>query len=301
MKKISSRFMIIALCLAAAFAVMRDANSKIVTNVPSDLSGEQLKAIVVEDFETMTKATKNIDEDAWYITSEPKEYQNTNDELTKLKNPVLMLDCKPVKGGPNDLRPEDQTSRLGQKKEVVMGVKFKFRYPGNNSVSLEPPKETAWEEPGKKVMTYNQTLKQEVQERAIELPGRARAISMWVHARGFPYTIELWVKDYKGDVHILPKQSINFVGWRPMTFDIPETVPQTTDSYPVTKLLKIVRIVIRELSADEGEYTRTATSNADDVYVFIDQIKVLTDTYEVYFDGQDLHKSYDSQGQGQGQ
>ncbi len=293
MKNMKGRIIVVALCFAVAFAVLKSADSKIVTNVPSDLSGEQLKAIVVEDFEAL-KVTKNIADDGWYLSSNPKEWTKGDDEKKKLKNPILTLDIQPIEGGPTDLMVEDQTSKKGKDKKTVLGVKFRFRYPGNNSISLDPPKEI--NDKGEPVMTYSQALRQDVQERAIQLPGRVRAISMWVHARGFPYTIELWVKDYKGDVHILQKQSINFVGWRPMIFEIPDNVPQTSDSYPVTKITKLVKIVIREVSGAEGEYTRTSSANSSDIFVFIDQIKVLTDTYEVYFDGQELHDKFKGSG-----
>ncbi|MFA5519118.1 MAG: flagellar filament outer layer protein FlaA, partial [Spirochaetota bacterium] len=117
--------------------------------------------------------------------------------------------------------------------------------------------------------------------------------------RGFPYTVELWVKDYRGDVHILDKQSINFVGWRPLTFQIPGYVPQVADTYPVTRVAKLVRVVIREVTSVSGSHSGTSSRNSSDAYVFFDQIKVLTDTYEVYFDGQDLHKVFEGNGQKQ--
>ena len=293
MNKISSRILILVLCLTAAFAVMRSADSKIVTNVPADLSGQELQAIVVEDFENL-KIAANVDDDGWLISSYPKAYNGGDDNLRKTKNPVLRLEAKAIDGGPNDLKEEDETSptKLGLQKKKMMGVRFRFRYPGSNSVSLDPPKEVDWKD-RTPVMTYNQSLRKDVQERGIQLPGRAKAVSMWVHGRGFPYTIEVWIRDYKGDVHILQKQSLNYVGWQPLIFDIPENIPQTTDSYPVTRLTRLVKIVIREVSNIEGEYTRSNAANSSDVYFFIDQIKVLTDTYEVYFDGQDLHKAFD--------
>lgn len=295
MNKLSSRILIATFCLAAAFLVMRNADSKIVTNVPADVSGEELQALVVEDFESM-KVAANIDDDGWFISSTPKAYTGGDENLKKLKNPVLSLEVKGIEGGPNDMRVEDENSptKLGKEKKTMMGVRFRFRYPGNNVVTLDPPKEVDWKEKTP-VMTYNQALRQDVQERGIQLPGRAKAISMWVHARGFPYTIEVWIRDHKGDVHILQKQTINYVGWQPLVFNIPDNIPQTTDSYPVTRLTKLVKIVIREVSQIEGEYTRSNAATSSDVYVFIDQIKVLTDTYEVYFDGQDLHKKFEGQ------
>lgn len=297
MNKKRSRIIALVLCLAAAFAVMKSADSKIITNVPADLSGEELKAIVVEDFETL-KIAANPDDDGWLISSYPKAWNGSGDEnLKKVKNPVLKLEAKGIEGGPNDLKVEDETSptKLGLQKKTMLGVRFRFRYPGTNSVSLDPPKELDWKD-RTPVMTYNQSLRQEVQERGIQLPGRAKAISMWVHGRGFPYTIEVWIRDHKGDVHILQKESINFVGWQPLIFKIPENIPQTTDSYPATRCTKLVKIVVREVSGIEGEYTRSNAATSSDVYFFIDQIKVLTDTYEVYFDGIDLHKTFDGSG-----
>jgi hypothetical protein len=78
-----------------------------------------------------------------------------------------------------------------------------------------------------------------------------------------------------------------------MIFDIPQNLPQSSDSYPVTRTAKLVRLVIREVTSVSGEHSRTSARNASDVYVFFDQIKVLTDTYEVFFDGQDMHKAFE--------
>lgn len=296
MNSIRNRIFIVTLCLTAAFIVAFGTKgySRIETNVPADLSGEETRAIVIDDFENV-KIAASTEEDGWFITSNPKVYTKAKDEETlKKKNPVMSLDLKPVDGGPNDMKVEDAFSitGLGKEKKKIMGLKFRFRYPGNNVVTIEAPKEVDWKE-RTPVMTYDQALRTDVQERGLQIPGRAKAISLWVHGRGFPYTLELWVKDFKGDVHILEKQSINFVGWRPMVFDIPQNLPQSSDSYPVTRTAKLVRMVIREVTSVSGEHSRTSARNASDVYVFFDQIKVLTDTYEVFFDGQDMHKAFE--------
>jgi len=296
MNSIRNRIFIVTLCMTAAFIVAFGTKgySRIETNVPADLSGSETRAIVIEDFEN-AKIAGGTEEDGWFISSNPKVYTKAKDEETlKKKNPVMSLDLKPVDGGPNDMKVEDAFSitGLGKEKKKIMGLKFRFRYPGNNVVTIESPKEVDWKE-RTPVMTYDQALRTDVQERGLQIPGRAKAISLWVHGRGFPYTLELWVKDFKGDVHILEKQSINFVGWRPMVFDIPQNLPQSSDSYPVTRTAKLVRMVIREVTSVSGEHSRTSARNASDVYVFFDQIKVLTDTYEVFFDGQDMHKAFE--------
>jgi hypothetical protein len=77
--------------------------------------------------------------------------------------------------------------------------------------------------------------------------------------------------------------SLNFVGWRPMKVAIPVNVPQEIQSYPQTRVTKIVRFVIRS----------TPDAGIEDVYMFFDQLKVLTDVFEVNFDGQNLHKVFE--------
>lgn len=296
MNIIRNRIFIVTLCMTAAFIVGFGIKgySRIVTNVPADVSGEETRAIAIEDFEN-SKIAANVEEDGWFVTSNPKVYTKAKDEETlKKKNPVLSLELKYIDGGPNDMKVEDTYSitGLGKEKKKILGLKFRFRYPGPNVVSIEAPKEVDWKD-RTPVMTYDQALRADVQERGLQLPGRAKAVSLWVHGRGFSYSMELWIKDFKGDVHILEPQSINFVGWRPMTFEIPQNIPQSTDTYPVTRVSKLVKVVIREVTSVSGEHTRTSSRNASDIYVFFDQIKVLTDTYEVYFDGQDMHKAFE--------
>lgn len=296
MKIKKDTMLILTLCLAVSFTIslsVRNADSKVVTNVPADVTGEETRALVIEDFEN-AKIVDKVEDDGWFVTSNPKEYLKGDETTKQKKNPIMALKLKVVDGGPNDMKVEEAYSPtgLGKEKKKNLGLHFRFRYPGNNSVSIEPPMELDWKE-RTPVKTYDQAARKDIQERGLQLPGRVKSISMWVHARGFPYTIELWVKDFKGDVHILEKKSINYVGWRPLIFDIPGDMPQSSDTYPVTRVSKLVKIVIREVTNIGGEYSGTSVRNSQDIYVFFDQIKVLTDTYEVFFDGQDLHKSFE--------
>jgi hypothetical protein len=112
---------------------------------------------------------------------------------------------------------------------------------------------------------------------------RTQGVSLWVHGRGNDYTMECWLKDYKGDVHILKMGSINFVGWRPVRVTVPANIPQEIQSYPQTRVTKIVRFVIRA----------NPNAGTEDIYLFFDQLKVLTDVFEVNFDGQNLHKAFE--------
>ncbi|MDR3237345.1 MAG: flagellar filament outer layer protein FlaA [Spirochaetia bacterium] len=265
----------------------KQADSRVMTNVAPDLSGEELRAVVVEDFET-SQITTEINGDGWYAETNPKKYEKAETEAKlKRKDPVLTLEMKFIPGGPNDLMPEEwSVTDKGKTKEKVLGVKFKFRYPGPNVVNLLVPKEVDWKNK-KPYLRMNYATGKEEQERGLQLPGKAKAISLWVHGRGNPYELEAWIEDYRGDTHILRFGSVDFVGWRPMKAYIPANIPQTSESYPQIRASRITRLVLRAQTNHHYEELIT------DTYFFFDQIKCLTDTYEVNFDGQDLHDLFD--------
>lgn len=235
--------------LITVISVMPDkGEAKVITNVPSDISSEELRAVVVEDFEQSGN---------WQISSTPKQFKSDN-EKAQVKNPVPILELKFLAGAPSDMIPEKWSSNgKGLEKKQCLGIHYQFKYPGDNSVHVIPA------EP-------------------IRLPGKARGLSLWVHGRGNSYNLECWVKDYNGNVHILKFGSINYVGWRPLTVEIPAYIPQVIESYPQTKILTLERFVLRS----------EAMTTLEEVYVFFDQLKVLTDVYEVNFDGQELDKAF---------
>ncbi len=192
----------------------------------------------------------------WTVETTPKKYEEGGEE----KDPVPTLEIKVIDGAPSSLRPEAwQADDKGTEKTKVLGVNFEFKYPGYNSVHIVPPA-------------------------PIELPGRAEGLSVWVHGRGNNYYLETWIEDYNGDVHILKFGSVNFVGWKPLKVDIPAFIPQAVDSYPQTKILKVNKFVLR---SDPSERVRNT-------FFFFDQIKVLTQTYEVNFDGAGLEDEFES-------
>ena len=227
------------------------AYAKIVTNVPPDISAEDVKAIVVEDFEG--------DISGWKVESTPKKF-NTTDENKKKKDPVIALDLKQVSGAPADLVAERWSADgKGTKKDKCLGVHFQFKYPGYNSVSIIP-------------------------KDPIRFPGRVKGLSLWVQGRGKNYDLEAWIKDYNGSVHVIKFGSLNYVGWKPLKARIPEFIPQSIESYPQTKTLVLERLVVRS----------SPNENTEEAFFFFDQLKVLTESFEVNFDGQDLDKSFKS-------
>jgi len=287
MVKSYKKMLIISMAVAAGLvlgmALPQEADSKIITNVPADISGDALKAVVIDDFESAVAGDKG-----WAVQSTPKKYTNPalSEKKLKRKNPVPELEAKIVNGSPNDLSVEEWSlTGLGKKKEKILGVRFKFRYPGINTIHILPPPEVDWKEK-KPVYTYNPSTGKDEQERGLQLPGRAKAISLWVHGRGNPYFLDIWVKDYTGNTHVLKCGDVNFIGWRPVKVKIPSFIPQSVESYPQTRVSKITRIVLR------ANPNSTASAMTERTFFFFDQIKVLTDTYEVNYDGQELHKAF---------
>ncbi|MCP4131645.1 MAG: hypothetical protein GY754_11765 [bacterium] len=284
-KKFVSITVCLLLAVLAGFVGPQSVDSKIITSVEADISGEELKALVIEDFEEVKPG-----KEGWNVITTPKQFDDKklDDDKRKKRNPVEKLELKMIQGKPNDMIGEAWSlTKKGdtEKTKNCMGVNFKFKYPGHNSVHLLAPPELSWDEK-KPVMTYNPATRSNVQERGVQLPGRAKAISVWVHGRGNPYDLEVWVKDYRGSTHILKMGSVNFVGWRPIKVDIPEWIPQATESYPITRVSKITRFVLRaDVHVPRAELT-------ENTYFFFDQLKVLTDVYEVNYDGHKLHDQF---------
>lgn len=222
---------------------------KIITNVPADISADDVKAVVVEDFETGLEG--------WKIESSPKRF-NTSDANKAKKDPVISLEIKGLAGAPSDLVPESWSADgRGTKKEKILAIHFQFKYPGYNNVTIIPPQ-------------------------PIRFPGRVQGMSMWVHGRGKDYYLEAIVKDYTGQSHIIKFGSLNFVGWKPLKAMIPGNIPQSIESYPQTKTLVLEKFVVRSSPSEMTE----------EVFFAFDQLKVLTESFEVNFDGQDLDKAF---------
>lgn len=157
-----------------------------------------------------------------------------------------------------------------------LGLRFKFIYPGNNVVALIPP---ASRKIYRTLDELDHNNKPKVQEiPGLKLPGKVKAVSVWVLGRGNDYTLEAWVQDWRGSTHVLKMGSVNFVGWRPLTAKVPIGVPQDIDTYPQTKNLVLTKLVLRS----------KPTANTEKVVIFFDAVKVLTDMYDVHFDGADV-------------
>jgi hypothetical protein len=112
----------------------------------------------------------------------------------------------------------------------------------------------------------------------IPIPGRVKNLDMWVWGSDYNYYMDVQLRDYQGIVHVLRLGNINFKGWKNLRVDIPSSIPQNVVYVPQRKGLELVKIVL---------WTRP-NEKVDGFYVYLDEIKVFTDTFETPFDGQPL-------------
>jgi hypothetical protein len=234
-----------------------------------DVDGSELRSVQVEGFEAEQWTAVVTPGDPEAIPA-VVEADGTPPKGEKWNSPEVA-----IRGEANNpCRPQNLASDETNKK--CLGLRFKFIYPGNNVVALTPPA-------SKKIYRVLDELdnnnKPKVQEiPGLKLPGKVKAISVWVLGRGNDYTLEAWVQDWRGSTHVLKMGSVNFVGWRPLTVKVPIGVPQDIDTYPQTKNLVLTKLVLRS----------KPTANTEKVVIFFDAVKVLTDMYDVHFDGADV-------------
>lgn len=242
----------ISIAIAAAATVVLTITPHITsleTAIGEDVDAMELRSIIVEGWE----------KEPWVATAEPGA-------------PIGTIESKIVEGVPENLSFDESNKNS-------YGIRFHFVYSNfSNKVVLKPPAD--------RVVTYKKdVLNEETQEPmiysvpGIRLPGKVKAVSVWVLGRGNEYELEGWIEDWKGDTHIYQFGSVDFIGWRPMTINIPNNVPQDVSSFPQTKTLVFKKFVLRA----------TPKTSSEKVVLFFDSLKVLTDMYDVYFDGADIH------------
>ncbi len=112
----------------------------------------------------------------------------------------------------------------------------------------------------------------------IPLPGRAQALDVWVWGANYNYYLEAHVRDFHGVDHVLPLGSLRYIGWKDLRVTIPGSVPQGQQYVPKYRQAVLTKLVL---------WTRP-NERVDDYYMYIDQIKVLTDLFETSYDGDNL-------------
>jgi hypothetical protein len=156
--------------------------------------------------------------------------------------------------------PEGKTLR-------VLGIHGKFDRMGYNYVEIFPVRTGKDSEGNDRLVP-----------REILLPGRVKNLDLWVWGANFDYYLEAHFMDYRGISHVLPLGSIKYKGWRNLSVNIPNYIPQSVIYAPALKGLKLVKFVI---------WTRP-TEKVDDFFVYLDEVKVFSDMFENLWDGEGL-------------
>jgi hypothetical protein len=112
----------------------------------------------------------------------------------------------------------------------------------------------------------------------IPIPGRVMSMDMWIWGANLRYYIEVFVRDHRGVVHNLRLGDIAFPGWRNLRVNIPTSIPQSRRTLPSYAGLSFVKFRI---------WTQPV-ERVDNFYVYFKQLKILTNTFETLFDGNDL-------------
>jgi len=128
----------------------------------------------------------------------------------------------------------------------------------------------------------------------ITIPGRAEWLSMWVWSGNFDYTLEVYVRDYKGVVHALSMGDLTFTGWKSLRVSIPDTIPQSMRYAP--RLMPLTLVKFRIITKPtEVVVIPTAVPNVPDieraVKFYFNNVIVLTDTFETLYDGDALESA----------
>jgi len=125
----------------------------------------------------------------------------------------------------------------------------------------------------------------------LPLPGRVKALDMWVWSGNYDYYLEAFVRDYKGIVYTITMGDLNFVGWKNLRVNIPDNIPQSKKYLPKRQSLSLVKFRIWTRPTESVVIPGTApdaTPLDRSVKFYFDNIKVLTDTFETLFDGDTL-------------
>ena len=148
----------------------------------------------------------------------------------------------------------------------VLGVQASFDRTGYNYLEFIP---------------VDEDQSGELQPAPITLPGRVKTFDIWVWGSNYDYYMEAHVRDYRGRVHVLHLGGTKYVGWKNLKATIPGYVPQAGGYITpggFTKNLKLIKLVL---------WTKPK-ENVSGFNIYIDQMKILTDTFVTRFDGDDL-------------
>jgi hypothetical protein len=168
------------------------------------------------------------------------------------------------------------TNRQGRELKSL-GIWGKFDRRGYNWIDLYPVLKEGGEDAG----PYE-----------IPIPGRAHYVDLWVWGSNLNYYIEAYLRDYQGVIHVLHLGNMGFQGWRNLRTWIPSNIPQRNRILP--DLTKDTFVDAPDKTSIYLKFVKfrvwtTPAERVDNFYMYFDQFKVLTDTFESLYDGDELN------------
>jgi len=112
----------------------------------------------------------------------------------------------------------------------------------------------------------------------IPIPGRIQYLDLWVWGSNMNYYMEAYFRDHQGVVYNLHLGNLAYQGWKNLRTRIPTSIPQSRRILPRYAGLTFVKFRI----------WTTPVERVDNFYIYMKQMKVLTDTFESLFDGDEL-------------
>ena len=112
----------------------------------------------------------------------------------------------------------------------------------------------------------------------IPIPGRLSYLDMWVWGANLNYYIEIYLRDYQGVVHNIYLGDIAHQGWKNLRVRVPTSIPQSKRVLPRLAGLSFIKFRI----------WTTPMERVDNFYIYFNHFKVLTDTFESLYDGDEL-------------
>jgi hypothetical protein len=122
----------------------------------------------------------------------------------------------------------------------------------------------------------------------IPLWGRPHYIDIWVWGANLDYTLSAYIRDNRGIVHEVPMGSLRFTGWKNLRATVPAVsmvstvLPRSTHACTFVKF----RVTTNPNAPTVIERKQDGTIVPFDIYFA--QLKVLNDTYETFYDGDEL-------------
>ena len=208
-------------------------------------------SIMIDDFDQV----ENVDWN-WYVQA--SRYSNGDPKMQYFE------------GAPNSVKYLQKEGVTGK----VLGVEAAFNKKGDNWLEIYPAKKDA----NGKMQQFN-----------LDLKGDVDHIDVWVWGAGYPYHLDLLLRDADGRVHSIPMTKLSYIGWKNIKTYIPKWMIQRSRYRSGAKTLSFV-----------GFRIKTEPFAPVDIFtIYFDQLKYLSNTFADIYDGYDFDsKVFDEKGAG---